>query len=128
MWRILRGKGRGGSRGTRYPAGSRLATANRLHVPRSAVDVGIAAASNVRAAAAMVRTVFVEEAARLLGVSRRTVYYRIREGRLRTVKAGGSCRVYIDSISALLREELAARHAPAPSRSANANGRAADAA
>jgi len=73
----------------------------------------------------MLRTVFVEEAARLLGVSRRTVYYRIREGRLRTVKtAGGSCRVLLDSISALLREQLAARRGPQPS--ADASERAVD--
>ena len=75
----------------------------------------------------MVRTVFVEDAARLLGVSRRTVYYRIREGRLRTIKtACGSCRVLLESISALLREELAARHAPAPSAPADASERPAD--
>jgi excisionase family DNA binding protein len=82
----------------------------------------MAAALNVRTAAAMVRTVFVEEAARLLGVSRRTVYYRIRAGRLRTIKtAGGSRRVLLDSISALLREELAARHARRPAGSASAS-------
>jgi excisionase family DNA binding protein len=52
----------------------------------------------------MLRTVFVDDAADLLGVSRRTVYYRIREGKLRTVRtAGGSQRVLIDSIEALLR-------------------------
>ena len=76
----------------------------------------------MRVPAAMVRTVFVEEAARLLGVSRRTVYYRIRAGRLRTIKtAGGSRRVLLDSISALLREELAARHARRPAGSASAS-------
>lgn len=55
----------------------------------------------------MLKTVFLEEAARLLGVSRRTVYYRIREGRLATVRTpGGSQRVLIESIAALLREEV----------------------
>ena len=54
----------------------------------------------------MPRSVFVREAALLLGVSRRTVYYRIREGRLRTIRTrGGSQRVLVESIEALLREE-----------------------
>lgn len=53
----------------------------------------------------MVRSVLLEEAARLLGVSRRTVYNRIRDGRLVTVRTpGGSQRVLVDSIAALLRE------------------------
>ena len=52
------------------------------------------------------RSVFVEEAAVRLGVSRRTVYYRIREGKLRTIRTpGGSQRVLVDSIEALRREE-----------------------
>jgi excisionase family DNA binding protein len=76
----------------------------------------------------MVRTVFVDEAARLLGVSRRTVYYRIRQGRLRTIKTlGGSRRVLLESISALLREELAARRGQRPSASDRASEEAADA-
>ena len=54
----------------------------------------------------MARTVFVEQAAEILGVSRRTVYYRIREGRLRTVRTlCGSQRVLVESIEALLRAE-----------------------
>jgi excisionase family DNA binding protein len=54
----------------------------------------------------MRRSVFVEEAAALLGVSRRTVYYRIRDGRLQTVRTrGGSQRVLVESIEALLRSE-----------------------
>jgi len=53
----------------------------------------------------MVRTVFVEEAAARLGVSRRTVYYRIQDGRLQTVRCGGSQRVLVESIEALLRAE-----------------------
>jgi excisionase family DNA binding protein len=49
------------------------------------------------------RSVFLEEAARLLGVSRRTVYYRIRDGRLRTAAhPAGSQRVLVESIAALL--------------------------
>ena len=55
----------------------------------------------------MTKSVFVEEAAQLLGVSRRTVYYRIREGRLKTMRtACGTQRVLVESIEALLREEL----------------------
>ena len=48
------------------------------------------------------RTVFIDDAAVLLGVSRRTVYYRIREGRLQTIRTrGGSQRVTLASIEAL---------------------------
>ena len=51
------------------------------------------------------RTVFVDHAAELLGVSRRTVYYRIKSGRLTTVRtANGTQRVVIASIEAELRE------------------------
>jgi excisionase family DNA binding protein len=56
----------------------------------------------------MVRSVLLDQAAALLGVSRRTVYYRIREGRLQTLRtAGGSQRVLVDSIERLLRDEMA---------------------
>lgn len=45
------------------------------------------------------RSVTIEKAAQLLGVSRRTVYYRIREGRLLTVRTlGGSQRVLLESV------------------------------
>ena len=51
------------------------------------------------------RSVFVDDAAAMLRMSRRTVYYRIREGRLRTIRTpGGSQRVLVESIAALLRE------------------------
>ena len=51
-------------------------------------------------------SVMLDQAAELLGVSKRTVYYRIREGRLRTIRTiGGSQRVLLDSIQALLRED-----------------------
>ena len=56
------------------------------------------------------QTVFVDHAAELLGVSRRTVYYWIRDGRLQTVRTpNGTQRVLIVSIEALQREELEAR-------------------
>ena len=49
------------------------------------------------------RSVFIDQAMRMLGVSKRTVYYRIREGRLRTIRVrGGSQRVLIDSIRDLV--------------------------
>ncbi len=50
-------------------------------------------------------SLLIHQAAELLGVSRRTVYYRIHEGRLRTIRTRcGSQRVLIESVEALLRE------------------------
>jgi excisionase family DNA binding protein len=47
------------------------------------------------------RSVTIDQAASLLGCSRRTVYYRIREGRLLTVRTlGGSQRVLVSSLDA----------------------------
>jgi excisionase family DNA binding protein len=60
----------------------------------------------------MDRTLFIEDAAALLGVSRRTVYYRIREGRLQTIKTRcGSQRVLLSSLEALAREVAEKRNA-----------------
>lgn len=48
------------------------------------------------------RSVSIEQAARLLHLSRRTIYNRIRDGRLRTVRTiGGSQRVLVDSLHEL---------------------------
>ena len=45
------------------------------------------------------RSVSLDHAAELLGVSRRTIYNRIREGRLHTIRTlGGSQRVLLDSV------------------------------
>jgi excisionase family DNA binding protein len=45
------------------------------------------------------RSVSIDDAARLLGVSRRTIYTRIRDGRLETVRTlGGSRRVVLESL------------------------------
>ena len=45
------------------------------------------------------RSVSIDQAASLLSVSRRTVYNRIREGRLQTIRTiGGSQRVLVDSL------------------------------
>ena len=50
----------------------------------------------------MGRSVLVNQAVELLGVSRRTVYSWIRDGRLRTFRtSGGSRRVLVESIDAL---------------------------
>ena len=48
------------------------------------------------------RSVSLDHAAQLLGVSRRTIYNRIRDNRLKTVRtAGGSQRVLLDSLAAI---------------------------
>jgi excisionase family DNA binding protein len=45
------------------------------------------------------RSVSIDQAAALLNVSRRTIYNRIREGRLRTIRTiGGSQRVLVESL------------------------------
>ena len=50
------------------------------------------------------RSLLIDDAAMALGVSRRTVYYRIREGRLRTIRTRcGSQRVLLSSIEELRR-------------------------
>ena len=52
------------------------------------------------------RSVSLDHAAGLLGVSRRTIYNRIRDGRLQTIRTlGGSQRVLMDSV-----EEMRASH------------------
>ena len=56
------------------------------------------------------RSVSLDHAAEMLGVSRRTIYNRVREGRLATVRTlGGSQRVLIDSVDGEFR---AARPTP----------------
>lgn len=65
----------------------------------------------------MGRTLFIDEAAAVLGVSRRTVYYRIRQGRLKTIRTRcGSQRVLLASIQALLQEQAEKRRADAEER------------
>jgi excisionase family DNA binding protein len=45
------------------------------------------------------RSVSIEQAAQVLGVSRRTIYNRIRDGRLQTIRTmGGSQRVLVESL------------------------------
>jgi len=46
------------------------------------------------------RSVSLDHAAELLGVSRRTIYNRIRDGRLQTIRTrGGSQRVLLESVA-----------------------------
>lgn len=46
------------------------------------------------------RSVSLDHAAQMLGVSRRTIYNRIRDGRLQTIRTlGGSQRVLLDSVT-----------------------------
>lgn len=48
------------------------------------------------------RSVSIDQAAQLLRVSRRTIYYRIRQGRLQTIRTiGGSQRVLVESLYSL---------------------------
>jgi len=51
------------------------------------------------------RSVSLDHAAELLGISRRTLYNRIRDGYLQTVRANNSQRVLVDSIGEHLRRE-----------------------
>ena len=53
------------------------------------------------------RSVTISHAAQLLGVSRRTIYYRIKDGRLLTVRTrGGSQRVLVMSLQQFVLEHL----------------------
>jgi excisionase family DNA binding protein len=53
------------------------------------------------------RSVSIEQAAQLLGVSRRTVYNRIRDGKLQTIRTlGGSQRVLMTSLDEIRRPIL----------------------
>jgi excisionase family DNA binding protein len=59
------------------------------------------------------RSVSLDHAAELLGVSRRTIYNRIRDGRLQTIRTlGGSQRVVLDYV-----REDGSHAAHVPSRS-----------
>ena len=53
------------------------------------------------------RSVSLDHAAQILGVSRRTIYNRIREGRLRTIRTlGGSQRVLVESMRSAVSDVL----------------------
>ena len=54
----------------------------------------------------MGRSVSLDHAAEMLGVSRRTIYNRIREGRLQTIRTlGGSQRVLVDSVDGVRKSD-----------------------
>jgi excisionase family DNA binding protein len=60
------------------------------------------------------RSVSIDQAANLLRVSRRTIYNRIRDGRLQTIRTlGGSQRVLVESL-----HELGLRPQPFPTAAA----------
>jgi excisionase family DNA binding protein len=66
-----------------------------------------------------VHSLLIEQAAQVMGVSRRTVYYRIREGRLETIRTRcGSRRIVFRTLESLIRE--GARKNPFKDRSAGA--------
>ena len=68
------------------------------------------------------RSLLIDDAARSLGVSRRTVYYWIRDGRLRTIRTrGGSQRVLCSSIDAWARVREVADAGSVPDRGARAS-------
>lgn len=70
------------------------------------------------------RSVTIDNAALLLGVSRRTVYYRIREGRLRTIRTlGGSQRVLVESVQEQRLGKPAYPVPPAPSEDTTCQAR-----
>lgn len=72
------------------------------------MEQGDGSASIEASRARIGRSVLIEQAGEMLGVSRRTVYYWIRAGRLRTVRTpGGSQRVLLAAISAQFDRELA---------------------
>ena len=63
------------------------------------------------------RSVSIEQAAQLLGVSRRTVYNRIHDGKLQTIRTiGGSQRVLLTSLDEMRRMALGRDEGPALSR------------
>ena len=66
--------------------------------------------------AGQARSMLIDQAAQLLGVSRRTIYYRIREGRLATIRTRcGSQRVLLDSLENLLRNVVGCKEPSAAS-------------
>jgi excisionase family DNA binding protein len=44
------------------------------------------------------RTVSIDHAASILGVSRRTIYHRISDGYIQTIKVNGTRRVIVESL------------------------------
>lgn len=68
------------------------------------------------------RTVSLDQASQTLRVSRRTLYYWIRDGRLLTVRTrGGSQRVLAESLDTLLSGRLLLPHGLTGSENAHRN-------
>jgi excisionase family DNA binding protein len=66
-----------------------------VSIPIPNPQVQSAAANELR----LGRSVSIDQAAALLNVSRRTIYNRIRDGRLQTIRTmGGSQRVLVESL------------------------------
>lgn len=84
---------------------------------------GAHAQSGPKAEPRIGRSVSLDDAATLLGVSRRTIYNRIRDGRLQTIRTpGGSQRVLIGSMPPLQAPGPWRQAAPAPPRPDAARG------
>jgi len=111
MRRIVSGTARAAATGTNYPSGvvrphraDGLGHTKACKFVQKRVQTLRHRSCGVRGVAP--RSLLVDHAAEILGVSRRTIYYRIRQGRLRTVRTRcGSQRVLVESIEALLREQ-----------------------
>ena len=97
--------------GTCYPPGSPLHTLSWRFIELHAKMPGNQALFSDELwhqsceALRMPHSVLVDQAAALLGLSRRTIYYRIRQGKLVTLRTRcGSQRVLMSSLERLLRE------------------------
>ena len=67
-----------------------------------AVQIRMHPAGHPEAEPPLMRSVAIDQAAALLGLSRRTIYNRIRDNRLQTIRTvGGSQRVLLASLVAL---------------------------
>lgn len=93
-------KGLRGCAAPAHPCGIKHALAFRGDP--MAMDMTVPSSTSNDTAPRIGRSVSLDQAAQLLGVSRRTIYNRIREGRLQTIRTrGGSQRVLIDSVQDL---------------------------
>lgn len=97
--------------GINYPGKQRFAPISSDSCKRRLNSIGpagtqpalIGIVRDERAKADSGRSFLIADAARLLGVSRRTIYYRIRDGRLRTIRTRcGSQRVLLSSMETLV--------------------------
>jgi excisionase family DNA binding protein len=81
------------------PETHRMDTTDTSSSSAAAAAASSASSSSNGLAPRIGRSVSLDHAAQILGVSRRTIYNRIRDGRLQTIRTlGGSQRVLIDSV------------------------------